>query len=79
MGAQHTNTHHNDIQDDSILYYEYHIVMYDSILLTVGNPRRAQIVQSDIIELVLILRLDKRFPVEQFDAAVSQSTVTSPS
>ena len=41
----------------------------------VGNPHRAQIYK---FELVLLLKLDKQFPVEQFDATVSQSTVPSP-
>ena len=46
---------------------------------TVGNPRRAQIVQFELFELILSLKLDKQFPVEQFEAAaVSQSTVPSP-
>ena len=53
----------------------------------VGNPRRAQISQFQLrtrfsqfepFELILLLKLDKRFPVEQFEATVSQSTVPSP-
>ena len=43
-----------------------------------GNPHRAQISQLDLFELVLLLRLDKRFPVEQFEATVSQYAVPSP-
>ena len=35
---------------------------------TVGNPHRAQISQFELFELVLLLKLDKRFPVEQFEA-----------
>ena len=45
---------------------------------TVGNPHRAQISQFELFALVLSLKLDKRFPVERFEAAVSQSTVPSP-
>ena len=45
---------------------------------TVGNPRRAQIDQCELLELVLLLKLDKQFPVEQFEVTVSQSTVPSP-
>ena len=45
---------------------------------TVGNPHRAQIVQSEFFELILSSQLDKQFPVEQFEATVSQSTVPSP-
>ena len=44
----------------------------------VRNPHRAQISQFELFELVLLLRLDKQFPVEQFEATVSQSTVPSP-
>ena len=39
---------------------------------------RAQISQFEFFELILMLRLDKRSPVEQFEATVSQSTVPSP-
>ena len=45
---------------------------------TVGNPRRARIYQFELFELVLLLKLDKRLPVEQFEATVSQSTAPSP-
>ena len=45
---------------------------------TVGNPRRAQICQFELFELILLLKLDKQFPVEQFEANISQSTVPSP-
>ena len=34
--------------------------------------------QFELFDLVLLLKLDKRFPVEQFEATVSQSTVPSP-
>ena len=40
---------------------------------TVGNPHRAQIVQFELFELILLLKSDKRLPVEQFEATVSQS------
>ena len=42
---------------------------------TVGNPYRAQISQ---FELILLLKLDKQFPVEQFEATVYQSTIPCP-
>ena len=45
---------------------------------TVGNPHRAQICQFELFELLLLLKSDKQFPVEQFEATVSQSTVPSP-
>ena len=35
---------------------------------TVGNPHRAQISQFELFRLILLLKLDKRFPVEQFEA-----------
>ena len=44
----------------------------------VGNPDRAQISQFELFELILLLKLDKQFPVEQFEAAGSQSTVPFP-
>ena len=44
----------------------------------VGNPHRAQIVQFELFDLILLLNLDKQFPVEHFEATVSQSTVPSP-
>ena len=34
-------------------------------------------IQGELFELILLLKLDKRFPVEQFEATVSQSTVHS--
>ena len=34
----------------------------------VRNPHRAQISQFELFELILLLRLDKQFPVEQFGA-----------
>ena len=45
---------------------------------TVGNPHRTQIYQIELFKLILLLKLDKQLPVEQFEAAVSQSTVPSP-
>ena len=36
---------------------------------TVGNPHRAQIVQFELFELILLLKLDKQFPVERFEAS----------
>ena len=44
---------------------------------TVGNPHRAQIVQFELFDFILLLKLDKQFPVEQFEAAASQSTAPS--
>ena len=44
----------------------------------VGNPHRAQISQFEPFELILLLKFNKQFPVEQFEATVSQSTVPSP-
>ena len=41
----------------------------------IGSPHRARISQ---FELILLLKLDKQFPVEQFEAAMSQSIVPSP-
>ena len=35
-------------------------------------------IQLSCFELILLLKLDKQFPVEQFEATVSQSTVPSP-
>ena len=57
--------------------------MRDSLSLEGGMIRletlhRAQISQFELCELILLLKLDKQFPVEQFQAAVSQSTVPSP-
>ena len=45
---------------------------------TVGNPHRGQIRQFELFELILLLKFDKQFPAEQFEATVSQSTVPSP-
>ena len=44
----------------------------------VGNPHRAQISQSELFELTLVSKVSKQFPVERFEATVSQSTVPSP-
>ena len=35
----------------------------------VGNPPRAQIARFELFELILLLKLDKQLPVEQFDAS----------
>ena len=45
---------------------------------TVGQLSRAQIVQFELFELILLLRLDKQFSIEQFEPTVSQSTVPPP-
>ena len=45
---------------------------------TVGDPHRARIYPFEFFELVFFLKLDKQFPVEQFEATASQSTVPSP-
>ena len=42
---------------------------------TLGNPHRAQISQFELFELVLLLKLDKQFSIEQFELTVSQSAV----
>ena len=40
-------------------------------------PHRAQMVQLEFFELILLSKLDKQFPVEQFEATISQSSVPS--
>ena len=45
---------------------------------TAGSPHRARISQLELLELILLLKFDKQFPVEQLEATVSQSTVPSP-
>ena len=45
---------------------------------TVGNPHRAQIDQFELFELIVLLTLDKQFPVQQFEATASQSRVPAP-
>ena len=45
---------------------------------TVGDPHRAQIVQFDLFEFILLSKLGKQFSVEQFEAAVSQWAVPFP-
>ena len=45
---------------------------------TVGDPHRAGISQLELFELILLLKLDKYFSIEQFEPTVSQSTVSSP-
>ena len=44
----------------------------------IGNPHRAQMSQFEFFELILLLKLDQPFPIEQFEATVSQSTVPFP-
>ena len=44
----------------------------------VGSPRRARISRLGLFELIILLKLDKRFSIEQFEAIASQSTVPSP-
>ena len=44
----------------------------------VGNPHGAQIYQFGFFQLIISLKLDKQLSIEQFEAAVSQSTVSSP-
>ena len=39
---------------------------------------RAQISQLELFELILLLKLDNQLSIEQFEAAVSQSMVSSP-
>ena len=43
---------------------------------TVGNPHRAQISQIELFELILLLKLDKQFPVVQFEATVPSPPLT---
>ena len=45
---------------------------------TLGNPHRAQVSQFEFFELVLLLKLDKRLPVERFEAAVLSVNSTLP-
>ena len=54
-----------------------HVMCFGKEDDTVGNPRRVQFVQFELFELTLLLKVDKQFPVEQFGATVSQSTVPS--
>ena len=44
---------------------------------TVGNPRRAQTSQFELLELIPLLKLDKQFSTERFEPTLSQSTVSS--
>ena len=45
---------------------------------SLGNPHRAQISQFKLFELIILLKLDKEFSIEQIEATVSQSTVPCP-
>ena len=40
---------------------------------TVGNSHRAQHYKFELFELIILSKLDRRFPVEQFEATASQS------
>ena len=44
-----------------------------------GKPHRGQMSQFEFFELIPLLKLDKQFAVEQFEATVSQSTAPAPS
>ena len=44
----------------------------------VGNPHRAQMSQLELFELPIFLKVDQLFPVERFEATVSQSREPSP-
>ena len=46
---------------------------------TVGNRHRAQISQFELFEMILLLKLDKQLPVEQFEATVSVNSTLPPS
>ena len=58
--------------------HQYDTIQFGRGDATVGNPHRAQIYQFELFELVLLSKLDKQFPVERFEAALSQSIVPSP-
>ena len=65
------------------IYIYIYIYIYNPVYFgrgddMVGNPHRAQIIKFELFELILLLIVDKQFPVEQFEATVSQSTVPSP-
>ena len=47
---------------------------------TVANPHRIELtfISSSFSSLILLLKLDRQLPVEQFEATVPQSTVPSP-
>ena len=42
---------------------------------TVGSPRRAQISQLDLFELVLLSKSGKRFSVERFEPTISVDSI----
>ena len=44
---------------------------------TVGNPHPAPFCIFELSELIVLFDLDKRFPVEQFEATISQPAVPS--
>ena len=45
---------------------------------TVGNPHRAQTCKFELFELIILLKLDIQFSIEQFEPTLPQSTVSSP-
>ena len=70
----------------TILSYNilYHTILYFNLLRLETLARIAQFefsssnVSIRAVELILLLNLNKQFPIEQFEATVSQSTVPSP-
>ena len=44
---------------------------------SVGNPRRAQISQLELFELITLLNLDKQFSIEQFEPQYSISVYST--
>ena len=66
-----------DAQTDAASCSEHSVLYFGRGDDTVGNPYRAQISQFKLFKLILLLKLDKLFPVEQFEETVSQSTVPS--
>ena len=50
----------------------------EGVMIRSETPHRARISQFEPFELILLLQLDQKFPVERFEATVSQSTVPSP-
>ena len=54
-----------------------HTVLFGRGDDTVGNLIELKFLNSSF-EIILLLNSDKQFPVEQFEATVSQSTVPSP-
>ena len=44
----------------------------------VGNPHRAQIIEFELFEFIIVMKLDKQLSVERFEPTVSWSIVPSP-